>query len=373
MSLVRILQVIDNISEDSGVSTMVMNLYRNIDRTKVQFDFLVSCDNANRGKSYEEEIKMLGGRVLYFGAPLSKNIIGACKTSKKFFKENSAEYYAVHLHTPTIAYFTLRYAKKYGILNRIIHSHSTMTSTNKIKAIINRFLLTGIKYANNYWACSTEAAQFLYGESFCDKNNITLIYNAVDSKKFAFNEVIRDAWRDKMDLKEKIICVHVSNFTKIKNVFFLRNVIRIIANNRDNIYFVFVGDGETKSQFENEIKQTDLTKFCRFVGRTDDVTSYLNMADIFLLPSIKEGLPVSAIEAQANGLKCLLSESITRESIASEGIEFLPLDVSAWSDAIIHFSPYENKKRNDECTKFQTSVFDITREAKRVMELYLSI
>ncbi len=159
----RVLQIVDNISCDSGVSTFLMNVYRNIDRKLIQFDFLVASP---REKSFESEIESLGGRVYYFGNPYSiKSLFSANKCAKSFIKKNIKKYSAFHLHTSTMSLFTLKYVKLYGGQNRIVHSHSSMTSDNAIKALINRFLnLFAPIYGNSFVGCSTEAADFLFGK-----------------------------------------------------------------------------------------------------------------------------------------------------------------------------------------------------------------
>ena len=215
----RILQIIDHVGVDAGISSVVMNLYRNMDYTKIQFDFLV-C--SKREESYEDEIISRGGKIFYVGNFFSiKQVRGACSNINRFFKEQGKDYRIVQLHSPTMALFTLRYAKKYGVEKRIVHSHSTMTSTNRLKCVANHFLMKQVfRYGNVFWACSTEAAVFLYGRKFCNEKHYEIIWNAVDTEKFTFIPEIREKVRTEYHFEKCCVFAHVSNFSPIKNVSF---------------------------------------------------------------------------------------------------------------------------------------------------------
>ena len=370
----RILQIIDNISVDAGVSSMIMNIYRKIDRTKLQFDFLVCNKAEDRGKNYESEIRQLGGKVFYFGSPLSiESCLSSVRNADKFFKERGCVYRAVHLHTPTIAEFTLKYAKKYGIKIRIVHSHSTMLSTNRIKTIINKYLVSRIKrYATDYWACSTEAAKFLYGEKFVLKHGVELIWNCVEPEKYLYDEKVRNSMREKYGIKNKYVITHISNFTVIKNHFFLIDVIKKVVKKNKNVMFCFIGDGDMRYEFENRLREEGVISYCVFIGRTTSIPEYLSCSDLVILPSIKEGLPVTIVEAQANGVKCILSDSITRECDVSDCI-FLPLDVDTWASSIIKNSFDKKSDRKKRSEIFRNSKFNIARQIVNIENIYFKV
>jgi len=365
----KILYVLDNLSIASGVSSIVMNLYRNMDRDKIQMDFLVCT---KQEKSYQEEIEKLGGKVFYTGNFLSPNqIFSAISNSRHFFKEHSGEYDVVHLHSPTIAMFTLKYAKKYGVPIRIVHSHSTMMSVSKLKNIVNTFLISQIKkYANSFFACSTEAAHFLYGEKFCKTHKIELIHNAVDCSRFAYSSEIAKATREKYGIcDDDAVFVNVSNYSPIKNHKFLTDVIQKFKASNKNVKFLFVGDGPTKQQFEEEIKKRDLENLCIFVDKTDRVNDYLCAADAAILPSIKEGLPLTLVESQASGLPFFASDTVTREVCVGQG-EFLPLNANEWYKKLNAFKPLSEEERKNNSEMFKSSAFNIYVEAERVWNLY---
>lgn len=367
----RILQIIDHVGVDAGISSVVMNLYRNMDYTKIQFDFLV-C--SKREESYENEIVSRGGKLFFVGNPLSVREIGsACYNVNLFFKEHAEEYKIVQLHSPTMALFTLRYAKKYGVEKRIVHSHSTMTSTNKLKCVANRFLMEQVfRYGNEFWACSTEAAVFLYGEKFCSEKRFEIIWNAVDTKKFTFVEEIRNRVRNEYHLNDYCVVAHVSNFSPIKNVSFLIPVMKNVIRKRKDIRFLFIGEGPTWAGFKQEVECFELSEYCVFMGRVHNVQDYLQGADLLLLPSLKEGLPISVIEAQASGLECLLSDTITKE-VDVGSVKYLPLKESVWEQEIGNREVISQKQRQERSELFRKSRFNIINEAARVEKLYLTL
>lgn len=367
----KILIIMDNLSVDAGVSTVVMNLYRNIDRRKVCFDFLI-CKKSNN--SYTEEIIRNNNKIYCFGNPLSiKEHFYSIFKIKKFFKSKEGYYDIVHLHSPTLAFFTLKYAKKYGIKHRIVHSHSTMMSLMKFKTIINNYLIKKIpKYANHFWACSTEAAKFLYNKNVLNKNKIEIIRNAVNIKKFIYDERTAENIRKKYKIDEKIIITHVSNFSPIKNHIFLLDIIKDITLINNNVSFLFIGDGPTRKLFEKKIDENELSKFCIFTGRVQNVEQYLMISDLVILPSLKEGLPVTIIEAQASGVPCIISDTITKE-VNTGIVKQIPLKKEEWVRSLNNVEKMNLKKRKNNQEVFLKSQFNIELESKRVENLYMSM
>lgn len=367
----KVLMILDNLSRDSGVSSIVMNLYKNINSDDIQIDFMAFSAGNN---SYLDMIQEGGSDVYILPSPLSlKSFFKSLKAIKKFFKEYSKDYDVVHLHSPTLNEFTLKYAKKNGIPNRIIHSHSTMTSPYLIKKCIQIFLQRNItKYANNFFSCSSEAAVFLYGNDFCKKNEVYIVKNAVDTEKFRYSEQQNDLFRKHFKVEDKRIAIHVSNFSQIKNVKFLVYVLKDLVSITDNFRFIFVGDGPTKSEIENLVKELCLQEYCIFTGRRNDVDKLLNVADVLLLPSIKEGLPVTVLEAQANGMKCFVSNSVTKEADAGN-VVYLPLIEKEWIDQLINLNRVSTEVRIHACDKFNESEFNIINESKKLESKYISM
>ena len=373
----KVLMVMDNLYKDSGVVAIIMSLFSHIDKDKVAIDFLVFQDNNSdrvKNNSCVGMVEQEGSKVYVLKNPLAvKTLFPACIEIRDFFRNHANEYDIVHLNSPTMSEFTLRYAKKYNIKHRIIHSHSTMTSPNAIKKTINVFLQRNVtKYANHFWACSTEAAVFLYGTEFCQSNEIELIKNAVEPEQFRVDYSVRKRMRSELGWSNKNIAIHISNFSPIKNINFLVPVIKKITEIDDAFRFLFVGDGPTREGVERELYKNGLGDFVNFTGRSREVHKYLNAADVLLLPSIKEGLPVTVVEAQAAGLKCLVSDSVTKEVDVGNTV-FLPLESSKWVDYLRTFKPEGENKRIENCKKFEDSSFNICNEAKRVEQLYLEM
>lgn len=367
----RILHVMSNISVASGVSSMVMNYYRNIDREKIQFDFLVAKKTIN---SYDTEIKQLGGRIYYSGNPLAlKTIYSSNRYFKYFFKNNIDKYIAVHLHSPNYNEMTLRHAKKYGAKNIIVHSHSSLFSTNALKESINHILVRNItKYADIFFACSHEAASFLYGDKFIKNNKIHIINNAIDYSIYKFDKKKREDVRANLGLNNSLVIGHVSNFSYLKNLSFLVPVIQKTVKDSKEIRFLFIGDGPSKKDLFELLKQKQLDKYCIFIGFTEDVSKYLNAADMIVLPSIKEGLGICLVEAQANGLDCLASENVPEE-VDIGYVEFLPLDIESWYNNIKGRNIESINDRIRKSINFRKSKFDIENEALKLEKFYTSL
>ncbi len=365
----RVLHIVDNLSVRSGVSSIIMNIYRNIDRSMVNFDFLVMRYSEN---SYEEEIEELGGKITYVSNPLSiKSIFKSMKENKTFFRENSEKYTTVHLHSPTTVIFNLRYAKRYNIKNRIIHSHSTMHARNLLKNMINHLLCMNIKrYANLYWACSYQAAEFLYGHRYVKNNYVEIVNNAVNCYKFKYNEEVRNDYRDTMGLEGKYVIGHVASFNEIKNHKFLIEVFSKVCNVNEDFILVLVGSGPSFEDVVKLVKSKKIEEKVIFLGFRKDISSLLQSFDVFVLPSIKEGLPVVAVEAQASGLPCYLSSSITKE-VNIGGVEYIDLEIEKWVAALM--KKKLNCKREGVYKNIVNSKFNIIEEAKRVQELYLKL
>ncbi|PDY22112.1 glycosyltransferase [Bacillus cereus] len=362
----RILQIVDNLAIKSGVSSVVMNLYRNIDRNLVQFDFLVM----NKVEiSYENEIKEMGGNIYYVRSPLTfKTIIGSIFDTKKFFKRYAREYDVVHLHSPTTVIFNLSFAKYYKIPNRIVHSHSTMFSKNKVKKFINFLLCLNLKrYANIYWACSIKAGEFLFGKKYIQKNKVKIINNAIDLEDYAFNKVLREKYRQELGISNKYVVGHVASFNEIKNHTFLIDAFHNVCQHNDDSVLVLVGDGPMYHQIIDLVRSMGIEDKVIFLGFRKDISVILNIFDVFVLPSLKEGLPVCAVEAQASGLPCFLSSSITRE-VDLGNVEYLDLDIETWVAALKRNK--QNKDRDLTYDLLHSTAFNIKKEAKRVEKFY---
>jgi glycosyltransferase involved in cell wall biosynthesis len=361
--MIKVLQVVPNLSRKSGVSSFLMNLYRNIDRDEIQFDFLVT---RRTEFSYQDEIESLGGSVFYSPNPLSPSLFRAVRYFRKFFLNNSDNYSVVHIHSPNLIAFVAPLARQAKVKTIIAHSHSSKFSENKIKHLINKLLaILGRQYVTDKWSCSPEAGKFLFGEN----SSYVLVNNAIDPSPFRFNVEIRDSVRKELQIENKKVICHVSNFNRLKNTLFLIDVIKQINQSSEDYIFLFVGDGEDKAKLIKKLSTQNLLNKCVFVGFQKNIARYLNASDALLLPSKHEGAPVILIEAQSNGLNCIVSDSVTR-NIDVGLCCFLPLIASTWAKKILSLDAESQIRRSNFFWKISDSSYNIKNQIAYVSNLY---
>ncbi|WP_442911267.1 glycosyltransferase family 1 protein [Lachnoclostridium sp. An196] len=347
----------------AGLENMLMNYYRNINRDKIQFDFLTH--RPDRG-AYDEEIEMLGGKVYHAPRLYPQNYPMYFKWMKNFFEEHS-EYKIVHSHIDTMSYFPLLAAKKAGIPNRIAHSHSSKLEKD-LKLPIKFMALKLIpNVANHFCACGEVAGKFMF-----QKREFTVIRNAIDVKKFSFNNDIRNNKRKELRLKDAFVVGHVGRYCYIKNQLFLLDVFSEIKKDRQNAHLLLIGKGEDEKKIRNKIKQLHLEESVSLLIDRDDIDQLYQVMDVFVMPSLFEGLPVVSIEAQANGLPCIVSSNISREVKISKNIKMLDLKagVNSWKNEIIATTTRRNPNAIDE---LERKGYNIAIEGKKLEEFYKTL
>ena len=270
---------------DGGVESVVMNYYRNIDRNKIQFHFL--CDEDSTDIPYEE-IEKLGGKVIVI--PPYQKLFKYQKELYRIFKENN--YKIIHSHINALSVFPLRIAKKAGVPIRIAHSHSTSNKKEWKKNILKMILRPFSKlYANNYFACTEYAGKWLFGKKVVERKELNVINNAIDLKKFEFNENTREDLRKELGIKEDVLVIgHIGRFMKQKNHEFLIDVFEKAIKQDDNIYLILVGQGPLEDKIKEMAKEKGIEYKILFLGQRNDVNKLYQAMDIFVLPSLYEGL-----------------------------------------------------------------------------------
>ena len=268
-----------------GVESVVMNYYRNIDRNRIQFHFL--CDEDSTDIPYEE-IEKLGGKVIVI--PPYQKLFKYQKELYRIFKENN--YKIIHSHINALSVFPLRIAKKAKIPVRIAHSHSTSNKKEWKKNILKMILRPFSKlYANNYFACTEYAGKWLFGKKVVERKELNVINNAIDLKKFEFNENTREDLRKELGIKEDVLVIgHVGRFMKQKNHEFLIDVFEKAIKQDDNIYLILVGQGPLEDKIKEMAKEKGIENKILFLGQRNDVNKLYQAMDIFVLPSLYEGL-----------------------------------------------------------------------------------
>lgn len=367
----QVLIVVDYINNNSGVSSVVMNYYSHIDHSKVQMDFLLY---EMPEENFLQYLQNHGSKVYCSGYPMKIGIRNYQKEIENFFKELEDEYSIVHVHIPNAAFVVLKYAKRYGVNTRIMHSHNSRGADGVLKKIRNYILnKQGIFYANQYFACSKAAGEYLYGRK--RNQQVTIINNAIDLKKYSFCPESRDRIRKELEIGDEIVLGHVGRFSEQKNHKFLIEIANQLKTQKINFKLLLLGSGELQDQIKEQVEKSGLEKIVIFAGIVNNVKEYMDAMDIFLLPSLYEGLPCVCVEAQANGLPCFLSESITGEVALADSVHFLEISkASIWADMIIEMLNSKQQKRNhgEKNQYIGLNQYDIAIQAKILEERYLS-
>ena len=314
-----------------GVEAVVMNYYRHIDRDKVQFDFLVDSDSTLVPR---EEIELLGGCV--YEIPPYQHPVAYQRELVHLFR--TVGWSIVHSHINALSVFPLHAAKRSGVPVRIAHSHSTSGKgeymKNAMKAVLKCFSNV---YPTNRFACSRCAGKWLFGS----ETNFELVYNAIDLSRFAFEPAVRAEVRRELGLSDGQLAVgHVGRFMPQKNHGFLIDAFAEVARLREDAVLLLVGDGEGRMSMEHRVSDLGLEARVLFLGQRDDVSRLYQAFDVFVLPSLYEGLPLVAVEAQRAGLPCFLASTITREIDMAGRCSFLPIDDALiWAEALKDVEP----------------------------------
>ena len=349
-----------------GVESVVMNYYRHIDRTKIQFDFI--CDEDSTNTPYDE-IEQLGGRVIL--VPPYQKVFEYQKDLIKIFKDNN--YKIVHSHLNTLSVFPLRAAKKAGVPVRIAHSHSTTNKKEWKKNLVKQILRPFSKiYATDYMCCSELAGRWLFGNKEYDKGNVYLLNNAIDLDKFKYDEQLRNKKRKELNIKDDTLVIgHVGRFVEQKNHRFLIDIFNEVHKQKENSILLLVGQGPLMEEMKEKVKTLGIEDSVKFLGQRNDVNELYQSFDVFCLPSLYEGLPVVGIEAQATGLLCVLSDDMTKETKVLNETEFLSLKQSAsvWAKIILNKQLMLFDKNNT--TKKMSAVgYDINIESFKLEKIY---
>lgn len=319
--MVRMLHIVGSMSP-SGIGNFIMNAYRKLDKSKVQFDFIV---HERRAVSFEPEIEALGGRV-YQVTRKSKNPLKNFLEIKRIVKEGNYQIVFRHTDTATVAVDLLA-AKLGGAARRIPHSHSTSTPHKKIHLFFQPMLNA---VSTDYFACSVKAGEWLYG-----REGFEVILNGIDAKAFTFSEQVREAVRAEEKLKEKLIFGHVGNLLPVKNHHFLLEVFASIVRQCNQAVLLLVGDGALREDLVQKAVGLGIHETVRFYGVRNDTDRLLQAMDLFFFPSYYEGMPIALVEAQAAGLPCLISEAVTDDVIVTDLVTKMQLpdqDGQSWSE-----------------------------------------
>lgn len=369
----RVLEAFGEPIADGGQESFVFGVIDKIDMTDLQIDCLTAYDC--RSEKYRSLVEKQGGEVYTLDLPFTpgKSRQNIRKPFREFLK--SHHYDIVHIHSGSISVLAImsEVADKAGVKKVIVHSHATGFSDSlKHRAIRYVGSIFMRKHVDYYLACSIKAAQWKFEPEFV--NQALIVRNGVDIEKFVFNQEKRMEWRNNLRFApDHYVIGHVGRFTREKNHAFIIQLFEKLHSKSENAMLLLVGDGELKSEIEELAQKKDLTDWIVFAGSVSNVSDYLQAMDAFILPSLYEGLPVSAIEAQAAGLPIVVSETVTKEIDVTGNVCFLPIkDIDAWVDELYRrtFSRTANRNNTDTISKIKKSGFSIEQAANELRQIY---
>ncbi|CAG9620734.1 glycosyltransferase family 1 protein [Sutcliffiella rhizosphaerae] len=366
-SPIRVLHTVVNMNR-GGAETLLMNLYRNIDRKKIQFDFLTSKPGV-----FDEEIKSLGGTVYRIPYVTDVGHKGYVKALNHFFMVHP-EYTIVHSHMDKMSGLVLKAAKENNIKHRIAHSHNTSSEGNALVKIYKWFI--GKEISNNathYLACSNQAAKWLYRKK---ANKARIIRNGIIPEEFIYSPIYREQIRAEFGLNNSAFVMgHIGRFNVQKNHTFLLDIFSKVVSKDKSAYLLLVGDGALRKDLEKKINQLKIEKNVIFAGVRSDISRILHGIDLFVFPSLHEGLPVTLIEAQGASVPCLISDVITREvDMGLNLIQFLSLNnKEKWIEHIELAMNTPNTRFSDSIVALQANGYDIRNTASWTEGFYSAI
>lgn len=362
MDPIRVLHIVTSMNI-GGIENFIMTVYRNIDRTRVQFDFLKHRDSHD---FYDDEIVAMGGRIYCLPPinPLKQRLYD--KAASHFFREHKETYKIVHSHINTFSAYPLRIARREGYKVLIAHAHAT-TKTLDIKTpfrLYTKCIIT--KYITDAFACSAAAGKWLFKDF-----SYEIIPNVIEANRFFYMESIKKDVRAELGIDNAAYIIGmVANFSAIKNHEYLVSIFSGILKEIPNSYLVFVGDGEMRSDIEDKVHRMGFDNRVVFLGQREDVPRLLQALDVFALPSITEGFSISALEAETVGVPCVLSTGIPKDvKLFSEmNTCFLPLqDKNAWIAKIVSLKDVKKKNWVQEVSETR---YDAKTSSEKLLEFY---
>lgn len=358
--MVRVLQIVDCM-DLGGIQTFIMNTYRGIVNLGIQYDFMTFHQ---RKQYFEDEIVDLGGKIYKLPAR-REGWYKSRKAISDFFEEHP-EYQVVHYQTSSLSYLDpLDIAAKKGIPIRIVHSHSTNAPGNKLHLYLHRFNKKRIKrVATHYFACGELAEKWMFDGTGCE---VKIINNGIDVAQYSYSMSTRESIRSQLGLKDKFVVGHVGRFSAVKNHRFLIEIFSKYVEESGDARLMLAGDGELREEMEQYAKSLGIYDKVMFLGARRDVPQLLQAMDYLVMPSLYEGFPVTAIEAQAAGLPCILSNTITKEAVLKENVKMMSIN-----DPPVNWAKALNRdaKRITDNTRLYEAGYDMKETVVDLCSIY---
>jgi len=371
MQMVKKVLVYGITANVGGVETCLINYCRNVDPSKIQFDFLLPHGIT----AYNDLIEAMGGKFFFIAQTRIKNIFAHPREVTRFFRKHASEYDAVWYNHGVLGFMSIPIqAKRFGIKKIIIHSHVSSVVAKTLPLlyrILHRLNRNRVRdFGTDFWACSKQAAEHFYPPHIVDKYTYQIIPNAIDVDKFCFQGVVRSQLRDEFQVNDNYVVLHVGRFSVEKNQSFLLDVFRQLLHRKPNAVLWLVGDGSYRAAIEKKAYDLGLLNSILFLGNRNDVHDLMQAADLFVCPSLHEGFGMVIIEAQAAGLPCVISDVIPMEVDITNLINRVSLDVAPidWATKISEIEI--NTARDDFAQQVRRSGYDIKEQAKVIQNLF---
>ncbi len=366
--MLRVLHSVSNMGR-AGIETMLMNYYREIDRSRIQFDFLA---NKPVPGEYDEEIRSMGGRVFVSPGLNPVHYPRYRRYVMELLHENR-DIRIVHAHNEAMGYYALQSARDAGIRIRIAHAHNTRIIRDykyPLKLVCKQ-LLPGA--ATDYWSCGRDAGIYYYGKKRWNASGF-ILHNAIDVERFGFRPEVRERQRQRQGLENSFVIGHVGRFNVQKNHSRLLDIFAAVARDIPEARLVLIGTGELEQAMKEKARSLGILDRTIMPGQMADVSEWYQAMDCFVLPSLFEGLPVVGIEAQAAGLPCVFSDRVTDEVLLSPEARRISLDTddAEWARQIAAArQPETNRLQGKETVR--RAGYDIHTEARKLQEIYLEM
>ncbi len=355
-------------SDAGGISSVILNYYSHMDRNRFHFDIALLTETVGQNAKALQNL----GAELYYIPPKHLGIKAHTDALVALLKEH--HYDVIHIHGGDTAYVSLRVAKQCGVPIRIAHSHCA----DENKTINQRLRLAASAvlnplYATNLLACGRLAGERCYGKFNTKRKMFTILPNAIDTQRFAFNSTVRETKRRELGISDTFVVGMVGRLSPEKNYLFALKIMEALYKTAPEAKLLILGDGEEREKMELFIAENKMNKYVLLLGRHADVEQYYQVFDLFLLPSFNEGFPVAVVEAMASGLPVLLSDAITDELSFGEAVRYLPLgDEKCWAETILQMralsAPELRTKRQGEV---KANGFEIRDTAKLLEQIYM--
>ncbi|APF22863.1 glycosyltransferase family 1 protein [Clostridium butyricum] len=374
-NIIRVLQVCA--LNAGGIESFLMNVYRKLDKKKIVFDFINYFDE-NKEQFHENEAKSYGSKIYKTGSMNYKNVLirhyKKVKLLYEFLRKN--KYSIIHIHASDVTSIEdAIVAKMVGIPKIIVHAHNTSISRDNnffyIKIIVHKIVKNLWGYvATDYFACSKEAAKWMFSKKLCSNNSVQIINNAVDFKKYIFNNDMRIQIRKELKVENKFVIGHIGRMSYQKNHEYLIEIFNEVKKQYENSVLLLIGDGELKEKIREKVISMNLKDSVIFYGLTNEVENLMQAMDIFILPSHYEGLPLVGIESQAAGLQVIASDAISREMSITRNVTYLPLSCGSenWAREIIKYA--YGYQRKEEYKEFENSNYNINYISNKIENFY---